>query len=97
MVLIDDTEHTPHCHGNGDHVTSTSDTPVCDSDWPTYQYKCCEEAFNAGLEEEKERGWYYPATEVKEVAEGRYQWAGSKVEEEEECPTEEETQEIYKN
>ena len=37
MVLIEGTEHTLHRHGNGeDRVTSTSDTPVCDSDWPTY-------------------------------------------------------------
>ena len=39
MGSIEGTEHTLHHHGNGeDHVTSTSDTPVRDYDWPTYWY-----------------------------------------------------------
>lgn len=36
-VFMEGTEHTPHHHGNSeDHVTSTSDTPVCD--WVIYQH-----------------------------------------------------------
>lgn len=39
MGSIEGTEHTLHHHGNGeDHVTSTSDIPVRDYDWPTYWY-----------------------------------------------------------
>lgn len=39
MRSIEGTEHTLHHHGNReDHVTSTSDIPVRDYDWPMYWY-----------------------------------------------------------